>query len=205
MKELIGDRLRHSIKNGLKDIYWDIYGDTIENPELLRRPKSILFVCKGNVCRSPFAEWLARKISEDKGRSRMVFSSAGLEVSGQLPPPEEAIRAAEDFGVSHASHRSKKITPDAMKASDMVLAMDAGHLKVLRSAFPQFYYRIFLLPLFAPRNGRPRGSYYHYNIPDPYGQPGEGFRECFRIIEECLSGLFTEIETRGGREAVNFR
>ncbi len=192
MKIIIKKGLKQ-IKRNLKNPYWKLYGSTIRNPSLPGDLKSFLFVCKGNICRSPFAEHLAAKIAEERNLRDRTFYSVGLDVSQSLPSPREAVRAAESFGVGINGHKSKQVTQDRLKTSDMIIAMEAAHFKHLRKTYPQFQDKIFLLPLFE-KNRTTGGSYARYNIVDPYGKPLEQFLDCYRRIEDCLDGLFSEIK-----------
>ena len=85
-----------NIKETVKNIYWYGYGKTIFNPRLPKNISSILFVCLGNICRSPFAERIA--ILYTNGSKKLKISSAGIQ--GELPrtSPQEAIEAQNLWG-----------------------------------------------------------------------------------------------------------
>ncbi|MEW6419892.1 MAG: hypothetical protein AB1480_17550, partial [Nitrospirota bacterium] len=68
------------------------------------------------------------------------------------------------------------------------------HLKTLRELFPQFNNKIFLLPLFERNSTKMRGSFYLYNIQDPYGKSLNEFHTCFHRIERYLYGFFEKID-----------
>lgn len=193
MKESSINRLKHLIKENLRNLYWGIYGNTIKNPGLPDNPKSFLFVCKGNVCRSPFAERLGIRIAENNGLAGMNFFSAGFEVSTSTHPPENAILAAESFGISLDSHKSKRISYEILNSFDMIFTTEIGHLKTLKESFPQFQDKIFLLPLFEKNKPYTKGSYHFCNIPDPYGKSFKQFYTCFQRIERCLNELFQDL------------
>lgn len=190
--------MRHFIKERLGFYCWSIYGTTVRNPKMSAAPKSFLFVCKGNICRSPFAEHMARNIAGSRRLGTMLFCSGGLEVSTSSPPPEEALRAAREFGVHHGTHRSRAVTYDMVKASDMTLAMELRHFLALRNCFPEFTGKIFLLPLFEEDSAPWHRGYRRYTIPDPYDKPSEQFLACFRRIAGCLDKLFSEVARRAG-------
>ncbi|MEW6419884.1 MAG: hypothetical protein AB1480_17510 [Nitrospirota bacterium] len=86
-----------------------------------------------------------------------------------------------------------------MHASDMIFTMETRHLKTLRELFPQFNNKIFLLPLFERNSTKMRGSFYLYNIQDPYGKSFDEFRVCFHRIEKCLNKLFDDIKSKTGK------
>ena len=182
------------IKENLRDLYWEIYGNTIKNSRFPDDPKSLLFVCKGNICRSPFAEHIARNLSRNGVKEGMAFFSAGLEVSQPFPPPKEAISAAKSFGVQLNGHKSRRFTQEMVETFDMIIAMESWQFRTLRKAFPSEHDKIFLLPLFDVTGWTKLGRFFHYNIQDPYGQSLDEFSSCFQRIKRCIEGLFEEME-----------
>jgi len=181
------------IKWALRNLYWSVYGATVKNPSMPRDPKSLLFVCKGNICRSPFAERLAARMASKNGYGRLTFISAGLETSQPLTPPGNAILSATSFGVHLDDHKSRQITDKMINLADMILVMEPWHLKTLKKSYPHVLNKIFLLSLFEKENTTTNKSYYRYNIPDPYGQHLDQFQICYSRIENCISGLFIRI------------
>lgn len=176
-----------------RNLYWRLYGYTLTNPGLPNDPRSLLFICKGNICRSPFAERLAARIAKNTG---YAFNSAGLEVSQSLTPPENAILAARSFGVSLDDHKSRKINHKMINSADMIFVMEPWHLRSLKNFFPYQHAiqnKVFLLPLFQKKGTEIKETYHRYNISDPYDKPCDQFQICFRNIEKCLLELFTRI------------
>jgi protein-tyrosine-phosphatase len=81
----------------------------------------VLFVCAGNICRSPFAEGLARRLAAERGLD-VEFASAGeIALDGDRCPPD-AIAAAKEFGVDLSSHRARRLTTD--EADEVVPLFD---------------------------------------------------------------------------------
>ena len=152
-------------------------------------PTSILFICKGNICRSPFAEHLANKITFDESFENMVFSSAGLEVPVSISSPREVLTVAEKFGVKINAHKSRVITYDLAESYDMIIAMESWQVMRLREMFPDYSDKIYLLPLFQINKKRWWWSYRLHNIADPYGNTLPYYYECFRRIERCIRDL----------------
>jgi protein-tyrosine phosphatase len=193
-------RIRHLlkkiVKGYLRDIYWGIFGRTIKNPGLSKIPRSVVFVCKGNICRSPFSHHLAQKIMENGLNSKINIDSAGLEAKEHERSPENAIIAASDYGINLENHKPKRIDRNMFEGPSMVIAMETWHFQALKKRFPDRKDKIFLLPLFENNEHRKMGGFYRYNIEDPYGKSIDEFKKCFRRIERCLEGLFDEIEKR---------
>jgi len=178
------------IKKRVADIYWDLRGPQLSLPAVPPDPKSLLFVCKGNICRSPFAEYLARRIQEEGYATGVQFQSAGLAVSKPIPSPNIAIETAKPFGVMLDRHRSKPLSERLVAGCDMVIAMEGWQYVTLRELFPGHHGRMFLLPQLAPEQAT---GYMAFNIQDPYGGPREAFEDCFNRICRCLKIFLTSI------------
>ncbi|MEQ1795838.1 MAG: hypothetical protein ABL970_16775 [Nitrospira sp.] len=157
------------------------------------KPRSVLFVCKGNICRSPFAEHLASKLQRDGMNAGIRFGSAGLHVPKPTPSPENAIQVARQFGVDLESHLSQSISLELVKAYDMIIAMEGWQYAELNASFNRDKGKLFLLPLLdANGQGKERG-YAAFNIQDPYGGPASDFENCFERIGRCLESLLQTI------------
>ena len=180
------------IKRGLVDLYWTFQGPYIRVPALPAHPQSVLFVCKGNICRSPFAEYLASKLAREGALSRIKFGSAGLHVRQPLPSPEHAIAVAKRFGVDLDCHRSQPISSALVEAYDMVVAMEAWQYAELQSSFAPHQGKMFLLPLLDPNGPGQQRGYAAFNIPDPYGGPASAFEKCFDRISRCIAGALAK-------------
>ncbi len=193
MKSRIKNLLKKIVKGYLRDIYWDIYGKTIRNPECIREPESFVFVCKGNICRSPFAHYMAQKIISNGVKCNIKFDSAGLEVKEPKSSPENAVLAALDYGLDLKSHRSRILVRKMFESSDMIIAMETWHFQTLKRIFPENMDKIFLLPLFENNKYAKIKGFYRYNIRDPYGKSLNEFHVCFRRIERCIKALFKKL------------
>ena len=193
MVQRLRNLLKRWIKGNIKDFYWRIYGINLRNPRFPKTSKAFLFICKGNICRGPFAEHLVKKLAREGITEAGTFYSAGLEVSGPLPSPKEAVLAAEKFGLQLNGHRSRGLTQEMVESFDMIIAMEAWHFKALRKAYPKHNHKFFLLPFFDTKNSREEKGFLRYNIQDPYGRSVDEFYACFQRINYCIEGLFKEI------------
>jgi protein-tyrosine phosphatase len=172
-------------------LYWRCMGPGIGNPKIPRSTGSVLFLCQGNVCRSPFAERYFRKIAENRNLHGIRSRSAGLEVRISVPSPDLAVQVAKTMGVDLMDHRSIQVTGDIIEESDIVFAMEHRQAVILRRTFPAHVSKIFLLSLFDA-DPHPAGDHVlRYNIPDPYGKSEEDFLECFRMIERSIEGFLS--------------
>jgi len=181
------------IKKYLKYIYWKVYGKTICNPVLPSRIESILFICKGNICRSPFAEHIAVKCFSTL--NRITCSSAGINVNDPKSPPMEAIVSARNFGIDLQGHMSRKINYAMMQSYDLITVMEAGQYNYLKREYREFRDKIFLLPLVDKRSRTSGNPYHIYNIEDPYGKNVARYNDCYRRIHDCLEDLFSLVNS----------
>jgi len=178
------------LRQRLRDMIWIFQGWQLVNPAISGPVSSCLFVCLGNICRSPFAAGFATAIA-DKARLRdVVFTSAGIRANPVNSPPKEACRAAARRGVLLDSHTPTLLTPDLMRSADLVVVTEAAHFEALRKMYPDRRSRIFLLPLLEA--GTPR-SYARYNIMDPYGKTEVEFDLCYGRIAAAVAPLVNEL------------
>lgn len=182
--------IARQFKRGVRDFYWMVRGPSLRAPAPPSNPRSVLFVCKGNICRSPFAERLAAKLGREEALPRIKFGSAGLHVRRPLPSPDNAIEVAKRFGVDLDDHRSQPISPDLVESYDMIVAMEVWQYTELRSSFPCHEEKMFLLPLLVPNSMGDEQGYAAYNIPDPYGGPASVFERCFDRISRSVNNAF---------------
>ncbi|MCI9273452.1 MAG: low molecular weight phosphatase family protein [Clostridiales bacterium] len=144
----------------------------------------VLFVCTGNTCRSPMAEGIFRKMTEEHGDGRRFYCmSAGLAAVEGEPPTEHAVAVCGEIGVDISKHRSKKISElGNLEAFDVFAVMTSTHAYVLRQAgVPE--YKLYVLP---------------GEIPDPFGGDMNTYRICRERIQGALNALYTLIKNRLG-------
>jgi protein-tyrosine phosphatase len=174
------------IRRFLRDLWWSVAGRSLNNPTVPKLVGSIVFVCKGNICRSPFAAALATRYLLAAQSAHLRCHSAGITASQAARPPQEACEAATAYETSMLDHRPELLTEAIIDAYDMVVVMEASQLRQLRRQYAQFQHRLFLLPLFEPES--PWG-FQRYNISDPYGHPAEAYAACYRRIDNAIRAL----------------
>jgi protein-tyrosine-phosphatase len=148
-------------------------------------PRSILVLCYGNICRSPYAaERLSRLLRPSHGSVQVV--SAGFYESGR-PPPPEALAIASERGLEMTGHRSRLVGEDVLRDSELVIVVAARHARAVRRRFGRHSDIIHLGDL-DPRPIRTR------TIRDPVEQPAEVFRDVYARIDRCLENLVSALE-----------
>jgi len=152
----------------------------------------ILFVCTGNICRSPTAEGVFKRIVAEAGLVERVLSdSAGThDYHVGEPPDPRTQRAAEGRGYDLSALRARQVNPGDFGAFDYVLAMDETNLLVLRRLCPpQHSHR---LRLFMEFGGDPAVS----EVPDPYYGGAQGFERVLDLVERASRGLLEHLRGR---------
>ncbi len=155
---------------------------------------SILFVCLGNICRSPTAEAVFRSRASQAGyKDKIVIDSAGTGAWHAGEPPDPRSRAeGERRGYSFAGQAARKVRLDDFMEFDYILAMDRSNLIGLNSIAPGNMRA--KLSLFLP-DGK--------DVPDPYYGGPDGFRNVVDLIENAadhwLRILQDEVDTRDGK------
>ena len=153
----------------------------------------VLFVCMGNICRSPMAEGVFRQMLESAGLAEQVHvDSAGTHSYHIGAPPDTRSQAtALRRGVNLQYLRARQVTEDDLVEFDYVLAMDRdnfAHLRLL-CPNPELQRRIQLFLDFAP-------DLPDREVPDPYYGGSGGFERVMDLVEEAARGLLTDIRRR---------
>jgi len=152
---------------------------------------NVLFVCMGNICRSPTAEGVFRhKVKEENLETQIVIDSAGTHAYHVGNPPDgRAQDAALKRNVDLSVQRARKVSSDDFENFDYVIAMDESNRRDLLSICPTGYEdRIHLFLNFSNCN--------ETEVPDPYYGQGRGFEIVLNLVEDASDGLLNHIKDK---------
>ena len=152
----------------------------------------VLFVCLGNICRSPTAEAVVREFARRHAAAlALEVDSAGTHgYHTGSPPDERAIAAARRRGIDMSDLRARVVEAGDFERFDLVLAMDESvYGRLRRIAPPRRAERVHLFLDYAPQLGR-------RDVPDPYYGGTTGFEEVLDLVEEAARGLLDALGTR---------
>jgi protein-tyrosine phosphatase len=152
----------------------------------------VLFVCLGNICRSPTAEGVVRAIAARQfpGLGLQVDSAGTANYHVGEPPDRRTVATARRKGYELASHRARQVIPADFAEFDYILAMDASNLAELRRQAPaRPGSRLGLFLEFAPVCGRDE-------VPDPYYGGVEDFERVLELCEVGAHGLLRKLAAR---------
>ena len=140
--------------------------------------QSILFVCLGNICRSPIAEGVARRLIEEGGHNIVVDSAGTGNWHVGETPCEHSVAVARNHDVDISQLRARQVKKADFTAFDLIVALDQSNYRDLKALGCQNLVKL--------------GDYGHggADVPDPYFFDGfEGFENVYTMIESCVKEL----------------
>jgi RpiB/LacA/LacB family sugar-phosphate isomerase len=149
--------------------------------------KTILFLCTGNVCRSPMAEGLFRHAVQGRGEFRIL--SAGLGAMDGYPPTNHSVEAMKEIGIDISQQRSRALTAELVRQADLILGMTHSHTDTVALLYPSAAEKTFLLREFDETL-----EPYEKDISDPIGSPYDVYVECRDQIEQGIVTLLKFME-----------
>jgi protein-tyrosine phosphatase len=149
----------------------------------MKERRSILFVCTGNICRSPTAEGVFRRLCEAAGMELRIESAGLGDWHVGHPPDERAQQHASKRGYDLSAQRARQVRLKDFDEFDLILAMDRGHLRAMQQmAPPRHHAKIRLFVADA-------------DVPDPYYGGPDGFERVLDLVEARCRSLLAELKT----------
>jgi len=155
--------------------------------ENLTHVKSVLFVCMGNICRSPSAEAVFRHKAKEQGLSLKIDSAGTVGAHVREKPDHRAQKMGIERGYSFDGIKARKVTVQDFDAFDLVLAMDKANLEYLQQIAPKHLQNKAKLFLDFADNHQ------ETEVPDPYYGGANGFRFVLDLVEDASDGLLSQL------------
>jgi len=149
--------------------------------------KSVLFVCTGNICRSPIAEGIFRQLLGN--RKDIEVASAGVHAVHGQPPSLYAVQVCEEEGVDISGLRSQPLTATLIDRATHIFAMTGAHLETIQMLFPDGAEKSFLLREFE----EPDTTVWR-DVPDPIGLGRDVYEVCASTIKNALPSVLAFVE-----------
>ncbi|GHF93434.1 low molecular weight protein-tyrosine-phosphatase [Thalassotalea marina] len=154
----------------------------------LSQVSSILFICMGNICRSPTAEAVFRQKSEKKGLDLHIDSAGTIGSHAREKPDHRAQKAGVARGYNFDKIKARKVTEQDFSQFDLILAMDEQNIKDLKKVAPKEHlHKVHLFLEFA-------NSFSDTEVPDPYYGGAKGFQYVLDLVEDASDGLIEKLK-----------
>ena len=153
-----------------------------------RKEKLVVFVCTANVCRSPMAEKLFEEaLEKSETKKKVKVFSAGISAMDGDQASENSLKACEEVGLDLTDHRSAALTRATLENASAIFCMTESHRSLLTMYFevPEST-SIFLMREFTEEGSK--------ELPDPFGQDMDVYRECRNRMQESLPSLVNWVE-----------
>ncbi|HKL13363.1 MAG TPA: low molecular weight protein arginine phosphatase [Halanaerobiales bacterium] len=144
----------------------------------------LLFVCTGNTCRSPMAEYFAKEYIKENNIEDIEVSSAGINAAIGEKATQEAIEVMQEKGIDIMKHKSKMLMEEDLKENDKVFTMTNSHKEVIEDMYD--YDEVYTLKHFVK-------SCEDCDILDPYGYDVDIYRETRDEIEQAVKKLLNKL------------
>ena len=146
---------------------------------------SILLVCIGNICRSPYAEIKLKELMKLSKQKIYQIESAGIHAMVNDPAHFYSIKVAKENNLNLKNHTAKQVTIEFVKKYDLILVMEEEQKKWIEKKFPFSKGKVHLI-----------GKWRNLIIDDPYDKPYESYVEMAKNIDACLADWIQKIELK---------
>ncbi len=159
----------------------------MDKPLSIKGIESVLFICMGNICRSPSAEAVFRHKIQQKGLNLKIDSAGTISAHSREKPDHRAMKEGRARGYSFDGIKARKVTQQDFSDFDLILAMDQDNIDALYKVAPEhLYHKIKLFLNFAHHHEESE-------VPDPYYGGINGFRFVLDLVEDASDGLIAEL------------
>ena len=157
---------------------------------------NLLFVCTGNICRSPLAEVIARAEADSRGWAEVSCASAGTFAFPGQPASGPGVAVAAAHGLDLAAHASRELSLELLEWADVIIGMEASHAGAAARLAPDA--AVHVMTDFLPADHERSGG----GVPDPYGGDLATYEATRALLTLAMRGLFDALadDERGGRE-----
>ncbi|KAL9098325.1 MAG: hypothetical protein Q9163_005999 [Psora crenata] len=170
------------------------------NPATVSEPISVLFVCLGNICRSPMAEAVFRSLTQAQKNIAVIDSAGTGAYHAGDPPDPRTMNILEDHGIVNYEHVARKVRPSDFTTFHYILAMDEGNLSDLQSTKDRLIRKdpraMATLMLFGHFGGNPGEE-----VVDPYYGVKNGFEVAYEQMARFSKGFITQVLNSDKEEA----
>lgn len=157
---------------------------------------NVLFVCTGNVCRSPMAEGLLRGMT---GKLKdFVVASAGLSAINGRPPSQYSIDVLREEGLDIERQLSQQLTPKLVAEASHIFAMTIGHKEAIEMLYPAAAEKTFLVREFVKGASPDDAREGLLDVPDPIGMGRDAYEMTRDLIKDALPSLLKFVEETAG-------
>lgn len=151
--------------------------------------KKIMFVCTGNICRSPMCHYYLQKLVNESGlQNDFLISSCGTYANTGESSTINAIEAMKKYDVDLNMHRATNIDDIDIENYDLILSLTVSHKTTVLSLYPKLRGKVYTLREYVYTNDS------YKNIDDPWGLSLNVYNECANEIVEALNILFDKLK-----------
>jgi protein-tyrosine phosphatase len=153
----------------------------------LKEIKSLLFVCMGNICRSPSAEAVFRHKATEQGKTLVIDSAGTIAAHAREKPDHRAQKVALAQGYCFDNIKARQVKVGDFETFDLILAMDQRNMDDLLAIAPLHQqYKIQLFLNYAE-------NFTEVEVPDPYYGGAQGFKYVLQLVEDASDGLLKRL------------